>query len=584
MKRFATTAFLHFLRCFVLAGILSVSVQAADPRVNATLSSPTAKVGESVDYELTIEGSFDMNDAPVPNIDGLQVRGTSQGSELSIINGDFTRRVRITYRLVPEREGTFTIPPLQVPVEGQLLKTKALTLKVSAGEQAAEAGDLAFAEIRLEKKKAYVGEALPLEVRLYLTDGPRWNLRQAPVLSGSGFTLKPFGKMGERPVEMAGKNYIDVTFRSLVTAGKAGKITIGPLPMKVSYSEQRVRQFGMFMQPGRPKDIEVTAPAIELDAEILPAEGRPVDFDGAIGKFTFEGVGTPNRVNVGEPVQMLLKVAGDGNFDRIAEPKISDSNGWRVYDGENKFDPDDELGFTGTKTFTIPVAPTSRKTQMPVFSFSFFNPETGKYQTLKTATAPLAVTGSAPTPEASAATEAAATPVGESPKPAPTPVAQDILGNLPDRGPLWAPGLAFSTSVLTGLLFAPVPLVAAALYWRRRSADQVAHRRAELRRQRATHGQTIQSSQDRAEFYDAAAHVLQIDAALASGKEPLACELEDVLAARKLTPSTQAAVEELFNARAALVYAGGRGNESVRPTDRDRVQETLAAYERSEPA
>ena len=75
----------------------------------------------------------------------------------------------------------------------------------------------------------------------------------------------------------------------------------------------------------------------------------------------------------------------------------------------------------------------------------------------------------------------------------------------------------------------------------------------------------------------------EIDAALASGKEPLACELDDVVAARKLTPSTQTAVEELFNARAALVYAGGRGNEAVRATDRDRVQETLAEYERSEP-
>ena len=581
MKRFGITVFVHILRCLVLAGIFSVSAHAAGPRVSGSLSSRTARVGEAVDYELTIEGSFDMNDAPVPEVDGLELRGTSQGSELSIINGDFTRRTRLTYRLIPQREGTFTIPPLQVPVEGQLLKTKALTLKVGAGEQATTAGDFAFAEIRLEKKKAYVGEAVPVEVRLYLDNAPRWNLRQAPVLSGSGFTLKPFGKFGERPVEMAGKNYIAVTFRSLITPGKAGKITIGPLPVKASYSEQRIRQFGMFAQPGRAKDIEITAPAVELDAEILPAAGRPADFDGAIGKFTFEGVGTPNRVNVGEPVQMVLKVAGDGNFDRIAAPKISDPNGWRVYEGENKFDADDELGFTGTKTFTVPVAPTSGKTQMPVFSFSFFNPETGKYQTLKTATAPLAVTGAAPAP---VPMDAAPAPADEPPKNNASPAAQDILGNLPDRGPMWAPGLAFSTPILTGLLFAPVPIVAAALYWRRRSADQVARRRLELKRDRAAHIQTIQSSKDPAEFYDAAAHVLQIDAALASGKAPLACELEDVLAARKLTPSTQAAVEELFNARAALVYAGGRGNEAVRTTDRDRVQETLAAYERSEAA
>jgi hypothetical protein len=95
--------------------------------------------------------------------------------------------------------------------------------------------------------------------------------------------------------------------------------------------------------------------------------------------------------------------------------------------------------------------------------------------------------------------------------------------------------------------------------------------------------QRLRETSDPAEFYDAAARVLQIDAALANGGEPSACEVADVLSARKLTPETQRAVEELFEARAALVYAGGaRGRESIRNADRDRALETLAAYERSE--
>lgn len=582
MKRFTATAFFRILFCLVLAGVLSLALHAAGPRVSGSLSSPTATVGEPVDYELTVEGSFSVEDVPSPAVDGLEVRGTGQRSELSIINGDFTRRTVVTFRLVPQREGTFTIPALEVPVEGRTVKTKPVTLKVGAGKQSAEAGDFAFAEIRLEKKKAYVGEAVPIEVRLYLDNGPRWNLRQQPVLSGSGFTLKPFGKLSERPVEMAGKNYIAVTFRSLITAGKAGKISIGPLPVKASYSEQRILGFGRIGRPGNARDIEITAPAVELDAQLLPSAGRPADFDGAIGKFSFEGIGTPNRVNVGEPVQMVLKVTGDGNFDLINAPKLSDPNGWRAYDGENKFEPDDELGFTGTKTFTIPVAPTSRKTTMPSFNFSFFNPETGKYQTLKTAAAPLTVTGAVSTTPAVAANEPA--PAAEAPKPTPAPAAQDILGILPDRGRMWAPGLAFSSPLLAGLLFAPVPIIALAAYWRRRSSDQAARQRQQLKRDRATQAQTVHSTRDTAELYDAAARVLQIDAALVNGKSPHACELAEILAARKLTPTTQTAVEELFNARAALVYAGGgRGNESIRSADRDRVLETLAAYERSEP-
>jgi hypothetical protein len=566
-----------------IAAMLLPSASAGEPKVRGSLSSATATVGEPVDYELTIDGSFDAADVPVPAVDGLEVRGTSQGSQLSIVGGDVQRRTSYTYRLIPTREGTFTIPSMEVVVEGKRLSTKAVTLKVTAGQQMAEAGDRAFAEIRLSKKAPYVGEAVPIEVRLYLEEGPRWQLRQQPVLSGSGFTLQPFGKFSERPVEMAGKNYIAVTFRSIITPGKAGKVTIGPLPVKAVYSDQTIR-FGMIARPGPAKELEVTAPAVEMDAQLLPSAGRPADFAGAIGNFTFEGVGTPNRVNIGEPVQMVLKISGSGNFDRVSAPALADADGWRLYDGENKFEPDEEGGISGTKTFTIPVAPTTRKTQMPVFSFAFFNPESGKYQTLKTASAPLTVTGAEPPATAPAAPSSAASPAAEaatSPAPA---AAQDILGILPERGNLWAPGRAFSTPLLLGLVFAPMPIIAAALYWRRRSGDEQARQRHQWKRDRAIHLRTLHGVTDPAEFYDAAARVLQIDAALANGKAPQACELADILSARKLPTATEAAVEEVFNARAALVYAGGsRGNETIRSTDRDRVLDTLASYERSEP-
>jgi hypothetical protein len=580
----------HFLRLlWLLAALLLLlpELMAKEPSVRGSLSSRTASVGEAVDYELSIEGLFDPDEAPVPQVDGLELRGTSHGSQMMIAGGSFTRTTTVTYRLVPRREGTFTIPPMEVTVEGKKLRTAAVTLKVTGGRQAAEAGDLAFAEIRLNKKSAYVGEAVPVEVRLYLESGPRWHLQQQPVLSGSGFTLQPFGKFSERPVEMAGKNYAAVTFRSIITPGKAGKITIGPLPMKASYSEQRIiPQFGMLNRPGRAQELEVTAPAVTLEAKLLPAAGRPADFAGAVGKYGLEGIGTPNRVNVGEPVQMVLKVRGEGNFEGITAPTIVDPDGWRVYDPEQKFEPEDgteNLSFKGTMTFSLPVAPTTRKTQMPVFSFSFFNPEKEKYETVKTTAAPLTVTGAAP-PAAAPSAAAPATSDARNATPPPAAGPQDILGILPDRDSALNPGLAFSTPILLGIALAPVPLIAAALYFRRRGTDQQSRRRQYLRRDREMRLKVARDSSDPAAFYDAAAGVLQVDAALEIGKEPHACELGDILAARKLSPETQAAVKELFDARAALIYAGGgRENETIRSSDRDRVLETLADYEGSAP-
>ena len=51
----------------------------------------------------------------------------------------------------------------------------------------------------------------------------------------------------------------------------------------------------------------------------LPVErSRPPDFSGAVGQFKFTAEGNPNRVKIGDPVTMKMKVTGSGNFDRMS--------------------------------------------------------------------------------------------------------------------------------------------------------------------------------------------------------------------------------------------------------------------------
>lgn len=573
---------LFYILCLLFCGGLFPS-WAGEPKASGTLSSSTAAVGEAVTYTLTIEGEFESDKAPVPQVDGLEVRGSNYSSQLMIVNFDATRRVTISYRLVPLREGTFTIPPLEVTVEGKKLKTREQKLTVTAAQQATQAGDFAFAEIRLGKKKPYVGEAISIEMRLFLDASARWELTRKPLLSGNGFTLQPFAGGTQRPVELAGKNYIEATFRSVIIPGKAGKITVGPLPVKTVYSSEGRRRrdpFSMFSQPGNVQELDVVAPAIEMEAQLLPSEGRPADFSGAIGKFEFQAVGTPNRVNVGEPVQMVLKVTGDGNFDRISVPAIVDPNGWNAYEAKTEFEPSDEQGFSGTKTFTLPVAPTTRKTAMPVFAFTYFDPETAKYREIKSTASPLAVTGAEAAPPIQPPAPIPAkepTPAAPTPEPA---AAQDILGILPPGGLALSPGPSLRNLYL--LLAAPVPVLAGLVYWRRRAGDARARRAQNLKREKSQAMQKVQSVSRSEELYEAAIRVLQFDAALLTGKEAHACDMADILSSRQVDEPTAKSIEELFNSRAAFAYAGGtRSDSALRESERDRVLEIISSFERS---
>ena len=550
-----------------------LSTALARERVSSTVSSTNVSVGEPIQYELNIEGDFDPDDAPVPNLPDFEVQGTSQGSQISIINGSFNRRYSIVHTLVPRKEGKFTIPPMDVRIGGKVYKTNEHRITVAPGQTTTGAGDMAFAEMRLQKKTAYVGEVVPLELRVYLDGNATWNANQMPMLTGNGFTLKPFGKPTQQPVEMAGTNYIQLTFRSAITAGKAGKLTIGPVPMKFVFSKRP--SFGL---RGRnfAQELDVSAPAVEFEAELLPSKGRPANFTGAVGKFMLEAEGTPNRVNAGEPVQMTLRISGEGNFDQIEVPALHEPEGWRVYDAEQQFRPNDAVGFSGMKMFTLPVAPLTQKTTMPVFAFNFFNPESRTYETLKSSAIPLTVVGGAP----AAASSPAPTPSPAAPQAPPPKPADDILGIVPQIGAAWVPMTRFPPAAVAAAALAPLPLIVLLHAWRARRSNPQAQRTKRLRKERDELWSRLQAASTPTEILELGVRVLQCDGALVSQAEPQALDAPEIIAARAIDDDTRTAVEKLFEQRAALVYAGSEAHGSAAKAH-DWVLDTVNAYGKS---
>ncbi len=569
----------------LVALLLSLCATFAESKVRGTLSTSTASVGEAVEYELTIEGSESPENPPAPNVDGLELRGTSQSKQLSFVNGNVSNRLILTYTLIPKREGKFTIPALEVRVGGRVLKTLPTTLTVAPGEAMKEAGDLAFAKISLPKKSLYVGEVVPMEVRLYLDANARWDLRSMPTLSGDGFTTRPFGKPSERNITLDGKTYHLVTFNTVITPGKAGKISIGPVPanLVVSKPSRNSQRFDIFGRDAGPaQEMSVSAPVLEIQVMPLPVEGRPKDFSGAIGKFEFEATGTPPRVKVGEPVSMKLTIRGSGNFDRIGQPPLAEPDGWTTYSAKENFQGGDSAGIEGVKTFDLPVTPTARKTTMPVFAFSYFDPDAAKYVTLKSAATPLLVEGAPAIAAAKTAPETVKIP--SSPKNEPTsPAVQDILANLPDIGAASAAfGPSISPAVFFAMLFAPVPVAFAFLAWRRRRSDGKIARITALRRERAGLLSRMKGATSRAEVLDAAVKVMRLHTMLECDGAQADDDADALLGSRKLDAETEKSLREIFETRTELLYAGAaREGDDISERERYRVIEAVANFERS---
>ncbi len=604
MPTLLSLAPIRLLRAGLLALVIifGAATQAADVSVKASLTRGITVIGEPVQYQIKISNAKRAGDPPDVAADGLGIRylGPSSSAVMRLDQSGFHQEKTTiqVYEVTPEKNGTFTIPAIEMDVDGRRLKTEQVTLTVqpSSAEDETKPRAQGMAELIVPKTAAYVGEMIPVELRLYVDARVRWQAAGMPVIEGEGFTKQKIPEP-RRPEQVVknGREYDLLVFKTAITPGKAGKISIGPADIIYNAQVPRARRSGprsmfdifdddVFGDPffSQAQQIKVKAQAVELTVKPLPVAGKPPEFSGAVGNFQFSAGGSPNQVKMGDPVTMKLRVSGRGNFDRVEAPALRKSDGWRSYPPSSVFtkDASDDVGISGTKVFDMAVIPEERKTQMPSFAFSYFDPEGENYVTLTSEPAPLKVEGVkfvAPAP-APKTTEAANAPNATPQKTA--PIASDILGPryeagerksfqpLYERREFW---LAQAVPLAVLLLLTGARL--------RRPPNSEAQRQAALRREKAVLLSKLRGGElAHAEFFDTAARVMQIDTALVTGVESSGV---DAAAARKLAANdvaTAEVIDDVFNARAEVLFAGGgHGEGSLRSEDRNRV---LAAVEK----
>lgn len=593
---------------FALAVTVSGSLAA---EVRAALSRDVTVPGEPVRLEVRIEDGRPSAPPRDINVDGLTVSymGTSQSSQFTFGSGGMrsVNEIVYNYRVIPERAGSFTIPALEVEVDGRVYKTQPVALRVQNNRGGRDGGGEAitrvgFAEIVVPKTTAYVGETIPVEVRLYVDARIRWQPETMPNLEGEGFTKAKMPEPRQEKARRDGNEYDVLVFQTAITPSRAGKVKIGPseLPFQAQIPRAQPNRrrspfdsfFGedFFNDPffggfGAVERRVAKAKAVELDVKPLPVSGRPDSFSGAVGDFSISADGTPTSVKVGDPLTMTVSVTGRGNFDRMGAPVLVDKDGWRTYPPSTNFQPEDEVGLRGTKTFQVAVIPETRKTEMPRFEFSYFDPTEEKYVTKTTDPAPLTVEGSAPPPPSPVPARpvpADSTPqLSASPTEAEEPMS-DILGIRYDAGRPRSFTPLYEKREFWLAQFVPLVVLLGLGALRLFRSSGQARELAALRREKSAQLARLHRETGRAEFLDAAARAIQLETALVTGQRPGAVDALAACNSRQLDPAMSEAVQQIFDARAELLYAGnGHGSEPVSPTERDRVLATISQFEKS---
>lgn len=468
---------------WILLPLLIVTAHAVE--ITTVLSESTTSVGRPIQFQIQIQGT---SSADVPDnfaVDGLDIRFENRGINMQFDNFKLSKAVIYTFSVIPERAGNFSIPSLSVTVDGKVYKTEAQKFKVVTGALPAPSrgqsqsqqpppiaqllqqqmqqfqqqmqqqmqqvpglpqsqtqrpsvpqsqvpptqipalDKLAYAELIIPDRKAFVGQTIPVEIRFYFDSRFRVEIVSQLGFGGEGFTAEKLSEPAEKNQVIDGVPFNVYTFKTAITPIKAGSLNIPPAQLKCVVTLPSNNPppddffgglFGQMGGMGEQREINVLSNSVDLEVKNLPKEGKPAGFSGAIGRFTLDAEASPKRAASGEPITLKLTLEGQGNFNAITEPALQNKEGWRIYPGITDFTPSDATGFGGRKTFESMLMALEAKTATPAAEFSYFDPTAEKYVTLNTA--PIAIeaqagkspANSAPTPSASGVPADSVTP------------------------------------------------------------------------------------------------------------------------------------------------------------------------------
>jgi hypothetical protein len=397
-----------------------------------------------------------------PFTDFNVLQGPIETSGMSLVNGEISRYLAMTFILRPKRTGKLMIQGASALINGKRMKSNQLRIDVGDAKATPanpypidpgisayrrqiqedyilQPGETPAEKIKkgllvvldLDKTTAYVGE--PIVSTYKLLTRLRSDSRVSKRPSMNGFSVydmvEPDGA-GPTIEERDGKEYQSHIIRKTqLFPLQEGKFELEPVELENNVrflrtdhtagptnrsSLQRLIDDMMGDASGSWEEHRITIASPPRTITILPLpEGAPGSFSGAVGKFTIKGTASTSKMAAGENLTYILEIEGSGNLPLINAPD------WLLPDSITSFDPQitEELNKTispmeGKKTITYTITSSTPGTfQIPGIEFSYFDPAAKAYKTLRTDSINLTVTPSLNRKPAEPATQKHTEPV-----------------------------------------------------------------------------------------------------------------------------------------------------------------------------
>jgi len=383
----------------------------------------TVGVGETFTLQYVVTGQGTGFRGPsIRDFNVLTGPNTSTSSSIRSVNGRTTMSITYTYTYILQatREGTFDIPAATVVVDQKQYTSNTLKIKVEKGGGGAgtsgagaasgnrapqQQGQIGPNDVML---KAFITNANPMQgegiVVTYkiFTKIPisQVSFKKEPSFPGfwSENLIRDKEKFNQYNQTIDGEQYLVAELRKFTLFPlKAGKITIDPMEVEcvAQVKKQTKTRTGdpffddffndsFFNNAYASVEKSLKSNPLVIDIKPLPAAGKPADFSGAVGNFTFRSEIDRNSVTANDAITLRMTIAGKGNIQLIDKLPVTFPPDFETYDPKVISDIKTSAdGISGSQTFEYLLIPRKpgQFTIKPV-SFSYYDLSKHTYVTL----------------------------------------------------------------------------------------------------------------------------------------------------------------------------------------------------------
>ena len=367
------------LYSFLLFSIFSfASMVASAADISVFVDRQNINTNESFNLVFEAEGSVDDDPDFSPLGVYFDVLNKSQSSNMTIVNGNFSRKTVWTVVLLAKQAGTYSIPPIEFGKD----KTKALTLKIGRASAAQSGTDKSlFLEVDVDQKSTYVQSQLIYTVKLFRSVDIQNASLTEPELSDADAIVEKLGDDKRSQITRNGVRYLVIERKYAIFPQQSGQLSIKP----VEFNGQLVSQRRSFFDitPFNNTTKRIVSSQIDIDVKPIPDNFKNKNWlPSASVKLVDEWPDNPT-FKVGEPVTRTLSIIASGlTASQLPEISSKSINNFKLYPDQPTFNNQkDTNGILGIRQEKIAYIPTKSGTiTLPEINLPWWNTKKGKIE------------------------------------------------------------------------------------------------------------------------------------------------------------------------------------------------------------